>query len=129
MGFEPTKAEPDIWIRRKGDLYEYIGVYVDDLAIVSKDPEEIIRALTEDHGFKLKGTGEISFHLGCDFFHDDEGNLCYAPRKYIEKMLDNYKRIFGSSPRQVKSPLEKGDHPNLTRQNYWTLTGPRSTSH
>ena len=35
MGFEPCKAEPDIWMRRKGDLCEYVGVYVDDLAIVS----------------------------------------------------------------------------------------------
>ena len=37
----------------------------------------------------------------------------YAPKKYIEKMLDNYQHLFGEAPRQVKSPLEKGDHPEL----------------
>ena len=25
MGFTPCKAEPDIWMRKKGYLYEYIG--------------------------------------------------------------------------------------------------------
>ena len=28
-GFTPCKSEPDIWMRRNGDLYEYIAVYVD----------------------------------------------------------------------------------------------------
>jgi len=39
--------------------------------------------------------------------------LCFAPRKYIEKMLDNYKRIFGQMPRKAQSPLVKNDHPEL----------------
>jgi len=113
MGFFPCKAERDIWMRDKGDHYEYIGVYVDDLAIASKDAQSIIDHLTKTHNFNVKGTGPITFHLGCDFFRDEDGVLCYAPRKYIEKMLDNYRRIFGVKPRPVNSPLIKGDHPEL----------------
>ena len=53
------------------------------------------------------------FHLGCDFFCDKDGNLCYAPNKYIEKILDEYERLFGSKPKQYTSPLIKGDHPEV----------------
>ncbi len=113
MGFIPSRFEPDIWMRDKGDHYEYIAVYVDDLTIVGKDNKSIIDALLNDYNFKLKGTGSISFLLGCDFFRDDDGVLCYAPRKYIEKMLDNYQRIFGQMPKKATSPLVKGDHPEL----------------
>ena len=74
----------------KGDHYEYIAMYVDDLLIASRNPELIIEILMKEHNFKLKGTGPISFHLGCDFNRDEDGTLCYAPKKYIEKMLDNY---------------------------------------
>jgi hypothetical protein len=112
-GYIPSKAESDIWMRDKGDHWEYIAVYVDDLLIASKDPQAIIDMLKKDYNFKLKGTGPISFHLGCDFFRDEDGNLCYAPKKYIEKILDNYKRIFGANPQQKMSPLVKGDHPEL----------------
>ena len=112
MGFKPSRAEPDIWMREKDGLYEYICVYVDDLAIVSKDPQAIIDQLEgEPFNFKLKGTGPVSYHLGCDFFRDDEGVMCFQPKKYIEKMLENYERIFGKMPRKYHSPLEKGDHP------------------
>ena len=57
LGFTPCRAEPDIWMRRNGDIYEYIGVYVDDLAFAMKDPQTFVKMLTERYGFKLKGTG------------------------------------------------------------------------
>lgn len=113
IGFIPSRAEPDIWMRDKGDHYEYIAVYVDDLLIASKDPQGIIDVLQDKYEFKLKGTGPLSFHLGCDFFREEDGTLCFAPRRYIEKVLDNYKRIFGQNPKEASSPLTKGDHPEL----------------
>ena len=45
MGFLHCKTEPDIWMRRVGDVYEYIATYVDDLEIASKDPKAIIDEL------------------------------------------------------------------------------------
>jgi Reverse transcriptase (RNA-dependent DNA polymerase) len=82
MGFTSSRAEPDIWMRDRGDHYEYIAVYVDDLLIVSCEPNEIVKILEEIHKFKLKGSGPTSFHLGCDFFRDEDGVLCYAPKRY-----------------------------------------------
>ena len=40
MGFKPTLADPDLWIRDKGDHYEYVCVYVDALMMISKNPKE-----------------------------------------------------------------------------------------
>jgi hypothetical protein len=58
-----------------------VAVYVDDLAMAMEDPQEFIDVLTNVHGFKLKGTGSIAYHLGCDFFRDEDGTLCMAPKK------------------------------------------------
>jgi Reverse transcriptase (RNA-dependent DNA polymerase) len=46
MGFTPSKAEADIWMRQSNDLYEYIAVYVDDLLIAAKDPAEVVKILS-----------------------------------------------------------------------------------
>jgi hypothetical protein len=114
MGFSPSKAEPDIWMRENAGVYEYIGVYVDDLAIVARNPKEITDALLSKYGFKLKGTGPISFHLGMDFVRDSDGVMCIAPKKYIDKMIAAYEQMFGHKPNQkFSSPLEKGDHPEM----------------
>jgi hypothetical protein len=46
--------------------------------------------LEKKQKFKLKGTGTIAFHLGCNFFCDDEDILCMAPNKYTKKMMMGY---------------------------------------
>ena len=113
IGFFPSKTEDDIWMRDWGDHYEYIARYIDDLATASKEPEKIILYLQDVQKLKLKGTGPISFHFGCDFYRDQHGTLCMSPKKYIEKMVFNFKKMFGDKPRPYTSPLEKGDHPQL----------------
>ena len=114
LGFFPCKSEPDIWMRKLDDMYEYVAVYVDDLAIAMKNPKEFVDILENKHKFKTKGTGPISFHLGMDFSCDEDNTLCLLSTKYIEKLMKNYERMFGESPKQnVTSPLEKGDHPEM----------------
>ena len=115
LGFQPCKAEPDIWLRQNGDVYEYIAVYVDDMLLALKDPKAFVTQLqSPPFNFKLKGTGPIEFHLGINFQRDEHGVLYMAPEKYIDKMVDQYTRLFGQPPAQtVYAPLEKGDHPEL----------------
>jgi hypothetical protein len=108
----------------KNRVYEYLAVYVDDLAIAMADPQEFADVLEKKHKFKLKGTGTIAFHLGCDFFRDDKGILCMAPKKYIKKMMMGYAQMFGEKPlSKVHSPLEKGDHPELDTSELLDQTG------
>ena len=61
--FAPCCAEPDVWMHKNGDIYEYLAVYVDDLAFAVKDPQAFVDRLQNKHNFKVKGTGPISFHL------------------------------------------------------------------
>jgi Reverse transcriptase (RNA-dependent DNA polymerase) len=119
MGFIPCKAEPDIWMRRNGNVYEYSAVYVDDLAIAAKYPNTIVEIFTNTYNFKLKGTGTIHFHLGMDFFREDDGTLCIEPKKYIERMMASHLQMFGEYPKSnVSLPLEHGDHPELDMSNF-----------
>jgi Reverse transcriptase (RNA-dependent DNA polymerase) len=82
MGFNPCKAEKDIWMRVKNGLHEYIAVYVDDILIAATDPNEITTALESQLHFKLIGVGPLEYHLGCDYFCNNDGTLCFGPRKY-----------------------------------------------
>ena len=113
MGFFPSKADPDVWMRKNGNVYEYIAVYVDDLAIAAKDPKSVCDDLMQKYGYKLKGVGEMEFHLGMDFGRDPDGVLYFGPRKYIDRMMESYLKMFGEEPKKYTSPLEKNDHPEL----------------
>ena len=49
MGFKPSKADPDIWMKSSKDdnHYEYIAVYVDESAVCMKDPQAFYDTLRE----------------------------------------------------------------------------------
>jgi hypothetical protein len=68
IGFNPSKTDADMWMRESNGLYEYNAVYVDDLLIAARDPNERIVVLSEKHTLKLKGVGPLTYHLGCDYF-------------------------------------------------------------
>ena len=98
------------------------------LVIASRDPKKIIDALEKDARFKLKGVGPISYHLGCDYTRDADGTLSVGPRKYIEKMIGAYEQMFGESPKNHSSPLERNDHPEVDESDELTRKVPSSTN-
>ncbi|KAL7572818.1 hypothetical protein ACA910_014673 [Epithemia clementina (nom. ined.)] len=115
MGYTPSKADQCVWLKKSkdGTRYFYITVYVDNLLIAHDDPASIIKELKEKYNFKIKGDGNLEYHLGCKYILDLDGTLAASPKKYIGKILDSYKSMFGEEPKIFKSPLEKNDHPDL----------------
>ena len=115
MDFKPSKADPDVWMRPEsgGTCYEYIAVYVDDLAIAAKDPQAFCNELKKRYNLKLKGVGPLEYHLGCKYKNDPDGTLAADPRRYVNKILESYERMFKEKPRKSRPPLEGGDHPEL----------------
>ena len=115
LKFKPSKADPDVWMRPEpgGTCYEYIAVYVDDLAIAAKDPQAFCNELKKKYNLKLKGVGPLEYHLGCTYKKDPNGTLAADPRRYVNKILESYERMFKEKPRKSRPPLEGGDHPEL----------------
>ena len=123
MGFTLSKAENDLWMRDCGDHYECVAVCVDDLLIASKNPQAIIDMLEKEHNFKLKGTGTVEHHLGCNCERGKDGVLRMKPKDCIVKMMSECERIHGRKPKECSSPLEKGDHPELDTSDLLDMEG------
>jgi hypothetical protein len=66
-------------------MYDYGAVYVDDLLIAEQDLSSITKALCDQHKFKLKRTGPLQYHLGCDYFKDNTGTLCFGPGSILTR--------------------------------------------
>ena len=70
QGFEPSKADHDIWMRKgkcadNTDYWEYVLLYVDDCICISTSPETIIRDEIKKY-FLMKeaSIGELDQYLG-----------------------------------------------------------------
>jgi hypothetical protein len=112
MGFYPSFADPDVWMKHCITHYEYVCVYVNDLAVMMKCPADFFRGLKE-RKYELKGVGEITYHLGGDFYRDPDGTLVWGARTYVKRILNQSEAIFGNPPKKYTSPINKADHPEL----------------
>ena len=70
MGFRPCHVDFDLWMRDRGDHYEYIAVMVDDHLIFSKEPLSIIEPLQKIWSCTLKGVETPENNSGADIEWD-----------------------------------------------------------
>ena len=113
-GFSPCKADPCVWLRKakSATKYEYVAIYVDDLFISCDCASDFIHTLKKKYKLKIKGDRPLKYLLGCVYHMDPDGTLVAQPKKYISKILDSFHQMFpGETLLQVKSPLDKNDHP------------------
>ena len=97
-----------------GDIWEYICIYVNDLATCLKEPQAFFDVLTgPKYSYKLKGVGPIKYHLGGDFERDKDGTLLWRSKTYVRQNMKNYEEMFGEPPKELLTPLDKDDHPEL----------------
>lgn len=128
MGFRPTKADNDLWMRiTKDGQYEYLASYVDDIAAWSKDPMAIITELQKH--YVLKGIGRPEFYLGGDIQHLPDDSLWQnsnirlgiSAETYITNTLERCARQLGCGEfRKVKSPMDSLYHPETDITDFCT---------
>ena len=84
-----------MWKFPTADHYEYVSTYVDDLCMKRKDPQSLLDQLMASlNNFKLKGSGELAFHLGCGFERDSNDIVCMDPGKNVARMEEAYVQYF-----------------------------------
>ena len=121
MGFIPSKADSDLWMKFKGDHYEYIGVFVDDILVFSKHPEKIIKAIQDTLGYDLKGIGPPEYYNGADMsFNSDTQNWELSARTYINNVCSKIESLFEVKLKNYGSPMEVGDHPEVDESDLLT---------
>ena len=122
FGFMPSKSDPNLWMRDKGDHYEYVATYVDDLMIASKDPQAIIDCLEGKGGteaYELKGTGPPEYYLGGDVvLLDDQWKKQgikwgLSASTYIKNVVPKLEEMIGHQLAKYSAPMAINYHPEL----------------
>ena len=118
MGFKPTNADTDFWIRDCKDHYEYVATYVDDILAYSRDPMKIIEEVKKD--YVLKGIGTPVYYLGGNIKQLDEQwqkqgiNTALSAETYIHNVTKKLEEMLGVREfASFKSPMSDAYHPEL----------------
>jgi len=136
MGFTPSKTDYDLWIRHKGDHYEYVATYVDDILAFSCEPMNIINEVSKE--FDLKGVGKPEYYLGGNYHttKDIEGlqevnndspdthlsskwlkegiKTAFSARTYVQQSISKLEEMMGVKEFSTyNSPMHEAAHPEI----------------
>ena len=120
LGFEPTKADPDVYRRpaeKDGfEYYEYIFVYVDDLLVLSKEPRQWIERLQQVYELRDDTIGPPEIYLGALIgttqLPDGRSMWHMAADKYIENAVKVVEDLLDKDGQGLTLKKAKAPFPN-----------------
>jgi Reverse transcriptase (RNA-dependent DNA polymerase) len=128
LGCMSIPSNPDVWMRQASDdihqqYYNYILVYVDDMLIISHDPQGRVIDVLQARGYICKDLGEPERYLGAQVgcFNLKHGNTvvgqCWyiLAEKYIKVAIKNIETRSKSKLdyAKIQLPLESNYKPEL----------------
>ena len=52
MGFTPSRADPDLWLKESENGFDFIASHVDDIIVASKNPQEFISQIEQEYALR-----------------------------------------------------------------------------
>ena len=103
MGFTPTKADHDLWLKDCGTHYEYLCTWVDDIIVASQNARTISEEFPTKAKYTLKGVGEPSYYLGGNFgrvpttlIPGKKATCFLSARTYIDNVCEKIEEVFNA---------------------------------
>jgi hypothetical protein len=120
-GVEPTKADPCLYVMRRGNGVLVVLLWVDDLIITgTAELVKAFKAAISAH-YKMKDLGQLKWILGMQVIQDEAaGTLEIVQTAYIDQLLERY-GMANCSP--VSTPME-GQLKRLERDDPAVLPEP-----
>ena len=123
MNYRPSLADPDVWMRPatkpNGFKYwEYILCYVDDVLVLSHQPQHSIDGITAVFKLKNDKAEKPDMYLGAQIEEviSNEGTKCWTMSsvKYLKAAIDNVESKLSKSGQKLpvcNTPFTSGYHP------------------
>ena len=128
LGFEPCKADPDLWMRKAvkpsdgTEYWEYVLLYVDDALCVSHRPKEVLeKEIGKYWIMKPNSVGPPKLYLGNKVSQVklDNGVLAwsFSSSQYVQSAIANVERHLKnkneSLPKKASAPFSTNYRPEI----------------
>ena len=103
-GFQNSPTKSTLYVKRQGDVFLIIVLYVDDMLLMSPNEVHIANFKADlNASFEMSDLGLLHHYLGIQFKQCDEIALCQT--QYVETLL----RRFGLEDNKlIATPMETG---------------------
>ena len=121
LGFRSTIADPDVWrrpaVKHDGEeYYEYVLTYVDDIMVVSANPNNVMTQINEKFCFKGNKWDDPEIYLGAKLskrMHNGKRIWTMSSQEYLKAAIKEVENKRGKLDPRATTPISKGYSPEL----------------
>ena len=124
LKFCNTRADSDVYIRRATDsegnhYYEYVLIYVDDILIISKKPDEILEPIKAQFELKPESIKPPERYLGadveCAYSLGNRTCMTMSPDTYLKQAVKNLEHMLETEDKSTLAKELNVDPRKLTK--------------
>jgi hypothetical protein len=109
-GFYPSRVDPDVWIKPTEYGYDFTAVHVDDLIVISREPEEHLSLIEQE--FALRNiTSDPTYYLGSSLKKLPDGRILMNMEDYVKETIRKYESKFKLILKKENTPMPVDAHP------------------
>ena len=104
-------------MRDRGETYEYLTIYSDDIIVASKEPVKVFEEFKEV--YTLKGKGPPEHFLGAAIsrvkgpFNKKGSTSTLSAKTFLQNTIPKFEKLFGEPFRSYTVPMSPDYHPEL----------------
>ena len=110
LGFEPSRADPDLWIKKTSYGYDYIATHVDDVIVASKTPGEYMARIEQEYALRNIET-DPSYYLGSRLKRRPDGKLQMNMEEYCKETIRKYESKHNITLKKENIPMPVDSKP------------------
>ena len=112
IGFQPSRADPDLWIKENEEGYDYIATHVDDVIVASKNPQQYISLIEQEYALRNIEV-DPSYYLGARLTKRPDGKILMNMDEYCKEIIRKYENKHDITLKKENLPIPAESHPEM----------------
>ena len=112
LGFTPSRADPDLWIKVSKHGYDMIATHVDDLIVVAKNPEEYISLIEQEYALRNIEVDPL-YYLGSRLKRLENGKIQMNMEEFSKEAIGKYETKHSLTLKKENMPIAVDAKPEL----------------
>ena len=128
LGFKPSRADPDLWIKQTPYGYDYIATHVDDIIIASKCPQDYVALIEQEYALR-NIEPDPSYYLGSRLKRRPDGKLQMNMEEYCKEMIRKYESKHNTCLKKETIPMPTDAKPEIDTTDLLNETDHKDFQH
>ena len=112
LGFQPSRADPDLWIKETECGFDHIATHVDDVTVAAKEPQSCTSQIKQECALR-NIEHDPKYYLGSRLIKRPDGKVLMNMEEHCKEAMRQHKKKHDITLKKENIPTPAESHPEM----------------